>query len=195
MEEEKASAFAVALHISVGELIVFFADAGQVFFGKAQGAVLQDHRFHREDVKAFIVHGQNILREVHILLRVGAAQIGVDTAVIPLTALAGVEAFMEVPEGAVIRTIAAHIRTHGIVDFLAAIEREHEGEVVVVKPFNVFIIQEQTVGRKGQLEFLARFLLTLAGVFGHSLDGLHVDEGFAAEKVHFEVLSGAAALN
>ena len=195
MEEEKASAFAVALHISVGELIVFFADAGQVFLGKAQRAVLQNHRFHREDIKAFIIHGEHVFCEVHVVLRVGAAQVSVDTAVIPVAALAGVKALVEVLDGSVVGTVAAHVRTHGIVDFLAAVEGQHEGEVVVVEPFDVFIIQKQAVGRQRQLELLARFLFALAGVFGHGLDGLHVDEGFPAEEIHFEVLARAAALN
>ena len=130
----------MTLHIGFGELVVFFADTGQVFLGKAQRAVLQDHRLHGENVEAFIIHGQYILREVHIVLRVGAAQVGVDTAVIPVAALAGIEALVEVLDGSIVGTIAAHIRAHGVMDFLAAIEGQHEGEVVVVEPFDVFII-------------------------------------------------------
>ena len=126
---------------------------------------------------------------------VGAAQIRVDAAVIPVAALAARDALLEVLDNAVVSAVAARVRAHGIVDFLAAVEREHEREVVVVEPLDVLIVQQHAVRRHRELELLARLLLALAGVLRHSLDCLHVHQRLAAEEVDLAVLARAAALD
>lgn len=144
----------MALHIGLCQTVVFFADARQVFFCKAQRAVFHDDRLNRKNVETFIDHREHVVRKVHIVVRVGAAQIRIDAAVIPVTALAARDAFLEILHDAVVRAVAAGIGAHGIVDFLAAVKREHEGKVIVIEPFDVLIIQQHAVCRHRQLEFL-----------------------------------------
>ena len=195
VEEPEAPALAVALHVGLGQAVVLLADARQVFLREAERAVLHDDRLDREDVEALVDHREDVLREVHIIVGVGAAQVRVDAAVVPVAALAACDALLEVLDDAVVRAVAARIRAHGVVDFLAAVEREHEREVVVVEPLDVLIIEEHAVRRHRELELLARLLLALAGVLRHSLDGLHVHERLAAEEVDLAVLARAAALD
>ena len=189
MEEEEASARAMPLHVGGGEAVVLLADARQIFFHEGERAVLQDDRLDRENIESRIVHREHVLGEVEIALRVGAAKIGIDAAIVPVAACAARKTPSEVFHDTVISAVSADVGTHGVVRLPAPVERQHEREIVLVEPRDVRIVQENAVRRQRELEDLARLLLAPPYMLRHLLDRLHVEERLAAEEVNLTVLA------
>ena len=132
-EEEKAFAFFLAFQIDFREFIVFGENRRQVFFSEAVRRVFKHYRFYGQNIEAFVRHAQYVFGKVHIAVGESAAQI-------IIFAVAGSYQFFEILDYFIIRAVAADIRTHIVMNFLAAVETEHQTDVVVIEPFYVVVV-------------------------------------------------------
>ena len=86
-------------------------------------------------------------------------------------------------------------RTHSIMHFLAAVQRQNQADVVIGKIFYLFLIQKHTIGCQGKFEQLIVLLFLFTAISDCLLYHMPVHQRFSAEEIHFQVLSRTAVRN
>ena len=79
--------------------------------------------------------------------------------------------------------------------FLSAVQRQDDVFHFFVEKAYRFFIQKQSVGRRGEQEFFARFCTCFFGVVHRLFQNVEIHQGFAAEEVHFQNLALAAVFD
>ena len=121
MEKDKALALPAALHILGRELVVLLEDNRQVFFANRIGLRgVCDHRLHAHLLEAEIRKVQHILGELQIVVRKCAADVVILVLLVPLRRKA-----LELRDNDVIAALPAARRTHAVVHFFPAVQREN----------------------------------------------------------------------
>ena len=115
VERDGLARFLAAQHI-VGQQLVLVKQLGQILFGQGLGGIRRGHdRLHGQLRKAEIVsHVEQVFREIHVVMRKGAAHI-------VALAAACLDQLLELGHDAVIAAVARQVHAETVVDFLAAV--------------------------------------------------------------------------
>ena len=92
---------------------------------------------------------------------------------------------MKIRNDGVVAAFFIDRRTHGVVDFLAAVNRQDHIGHFAVQILDIFIVQQKAVGRHGEAEILSVGFLPFSAVANQLFYHIEIHHGFAAEKVDF----------
>ena len=189
MVEGKAAALAVALYHLLGEDLVLLLQDGQVLGGEGAGVGgLGDDRLHAQLREAEVGHVEDVVGEVGVVVGVGAAHV-----IVLVTAL--FHELLKLRHDGVIAAVACVVLAEAVMDFLAAIEAQHDIVALLVAEVDDIVIDEHTVGGHGEAEVLVVDLLLLAAVGDELFDHVEVHQRLAAEEIDLEVAAGAGVLD
>ena len=169
--------------------LVLLAEDGEVLLGEGAGvAGRTDDGLHAQLREAEVGHMEEVVREVGVVVRVGASH------VIALVPARGDKA-LEVRHDALVAAVSGDVHAEAVVDLLAAVEGEDDVVHLAVAELRYLVVEQDTVSGEGEAEVLARVLLYGARVGDEVLYDLPVHERFAAEEVHLEVPARAGVLD
>ena len=189
MVEGEAAALAVALYHLLGEDLVLLLQDGQVLGSEGAGVGgLGDDRFHAQLREAEVGHVEDVVGEVGVVVGVGAAHVIVLVAAL-------FHELLELRHDGVIAAVACVVLAEAVMDFLAAIEAQHDIVALLVAEVDDIVVDEHTVGGHGEAEVLVVDLLLLAAVGDELFDHVEVHQRLTAEEIDLEVAAGAGVLD
>ena len=189
MVEGDGPALAPAAEHVLCKQLVLLAEDGEVLLGEGAGvAGRTDDGLHAQLREAEVGHMEEVVREVGVVVRVGASH------VIALVPARGDKA-LEVRHDALVAAVSGDVYPEAVVDLLAAVEGEDDVVHLAVAELRYLVVEQDTVSGEGEAEVLARVLLYGARVGDEVLYDLPVHERFAAEEVHLEVPARAGVLD
>ena len=153
---------------------------------RQRGGVLRraHHRLHAQLREAQIRHVEQVLRKVRIGMGKGAAHIIVLVA-------SGLYQLLELRHNALVAAIACIVHPQPVMNFLAAIQRQHHIAHFPVGEVDHVIVDEHTVCGQRKAEIFAPLLFHTAGILHQLLHHVPVHQRLTAEEVHLQI--GAAA--
>ena len=110
-------------------------------------------------------------------------------------AASGLHEFLELRHDLLPAAVARIIDAETVMDFFSSVEGKHDIAALAVGKIDDVIVDENAVGRKGEAEVLVMFFFHRARICDDVFDHLEIHERFAAEKVHFEVMSVPAVFD
>ena len=162
---------------------------GQVLGGEGAGVGgLGDDRFHAQLREAEVGHVEDVVGEVGIVVGVGAAHIVVLVAAL-------LHELLKFRDDGVIAAMAGVVLAEAVMDFLAAVEAQHDVVALLVAEVDDIVVDEHTVGGHGEAEVLVVDLLLLAAVGDELFDHVEVHQRLASEEIDLEVAAGAGVLD
>ena len=189
MVESERLALAIALDHELGELFVLLHNDRQILVRQARRIILgADDRLHRKLAESEVEHDLDVLEKVRICMRKSAAHVVVFAA-------SGLHEFLELRHDLLPAAVAREIDAETVVDFFSAVERKHDIAAFAVRKLDHIVIDEHAVRGQRETEGLALLLLDGSRIRDEVLNDLEIHERFAAEKVNFEVPSGARILD
>ena len=115
----------------------------------------------------------------------GAAQIVI--LIVPRT-----NGFVNVRHYRFVAAVAAGIRTHIVMNFLASVQAEHQGNPLFIQEAKLLVSQQHRIGSQRQFDFLAGFLLSASHVGSQLFYHFKIHQRLAAKKVDFQMTATAA---
>ena len=189
MVEGEAAALAVALYHLLGEDLVLLLEDGQVLGGEGAGVGgLGDDRLHAQLREAEVGHVEDVVGEVGVVVGVGAAHVIVLVAAL-------FHELLKLRHDGVIAAVACVVLAEAVMDFLTAIEAQHDIVALLVAEVDDIVVDEHTVGGHGEAEVLVVDLLLLAAVGDELFDHVEVHQRLTAEEIDLEVAAGAGVLD
>ena len=131
---------------------------------------------------------EDVVGEVGVVVGVGAAHVIVLVAAL-------FHKLLELRHDGVIAAVACVVLAEAVMDFLAAIEAQHDIVALLVAEVDDIVVDEHTVGGHGEAEVLVVDLLLLAAVGDELFDHVEVHQRLAAEEIDLEVAAGAGVLD
>ncbi len=185
----KGLALLFTLEHHIRKLFVLLKHCLFILLGKRVCVGGRTHdRLHTQLVKAEVEHCLNILCEIGIEMRKGAAHI------IALIS-ARFYKFLKLRYDNVKAALSARRLAEAVVDLAPAVEAEHHVVHFTVGKVNNVVVYKHSVCRKSKAKMLALFILYRPSIFHKSFYDVEVHKRLTAEKVNLEIVTGAAVLH
>ena len=176
MEKLERTTFALAIQIRLRQFFVLRENLRQMFFRNRERVVFTDDRFHRKFVETLVHHIKHVGRKIKILGRVRAAHV-------VFFAVTMLHRVRQVVADRLVRTLAAHPRTHLVMHFFTTVQTQHETDMLLIEILHLALIQQHAVGRQRQLENLVVFFLLRADIIDRLLHHMVIHQRLAAEEI------------
>ena len=185
MVEGEGLSGAAALEHQRRKLLVLILDDFKVGFGQPGGVARRaDDRLHAQLRKAEVEHLLDVLEEIRVRVREGAAHVVVFPA-------ARRDEFLEFRHDFLPASVACVIDAVAVVDLLSSVEAQNNVAHLAVREVDHVVVDQHAVRRQCEAEVLAGLLLAAARVGDEFLDDVEVHQRLAAEEIDLEVASAA----